>query len=77
MEENTQGIYFMTLKEYPDVMNVKQVGKLLGLSAQTVYNLISDGALPAFKVGRSLRISKLLLMKYMKIFGSTSATHHT
>ena len=33
-----------------------EVADALGLSKQTVYNLINDGRLPSFKVGRSRRI---------------------
>ena len=73
MEISTQDIYRIVFKEYPDVMDVKQVSELLGVSTKTVYKLIREGSLPALKVGREFRIPKVILMKHMKVFGSTAS----
>lgn len=69
MEVGTQEIYRLLFKEYPDVLDVKQVSKLLGISTKTVYKLINDGTLPCLKVGREFRILKVTVMKYLKAFG--------
>lgn len=68
MEVGTKEIYRLLFKEYPDVLDVKQVSKLLGISTKTVYKLINDGTLPCLKVGREFRILKATMMKYMKAF---------
>ena len=73
MGNNAQDIYYAIFKEYPDVMDVKQVSKLLGVSTKTVYGLIKKGSLLGVRVGREFRVPKLSLMKYMKIFGSSTA----
>ena len=67
MEINTKAIYRMMFKEYPDVLNVKQVSQLLGVSTKTVYKLIRDECLCHLKVGREFRIPKVVLMKYMRV----------
>jgi excisionase family DNA binding protein len=59
----------LVFKEYPDVLDVKQVSKLLGISTKTVYKLINNGTLPCLKVGREFRILKVTVMKYMRVFG--------
>jgi excisionase family DNA binding protein len=66
MELNSQEIYRVVFKEYPDVLDVKQVSTLLGVSTKTVYKLINGGSLPSLKIGREFRVPKVMLMRYMK-----------
>lgn len=68
MEVTTHEVYRLIFKEYPDVLDVKQVSKLLGISTKTVYKLINNGTLPSLKVGREFRILKVTVMKYMRVF---------
>ena len=70
MELSTQEIYRVVFKEYPDVMDVKQVSTLLGVSTKTVYRLLREGAFDSLKVGREFRVPKVNVMKYVKVFGS-------
>ena len=70
METNSQDIYRVVLKEYPDVLNVKQVSAILGVSTKVVYRLLGDGSLCSLKIGREFRIPKVNVMKFVKIFGS-------
>ena len=60
-------IYQSVFKEYPDIMDVKQVGSLLGVSTKTVYKLIRNGSLSSLKVGREFRIPKVHVMRYAKV----------
>jgi len=71
VEISTQEMYRIVFKEYPDVLDVKQVSQLLGISTKTVYKLIKDGSLPSMRVGREFRIPKVILMKYMKVLGQS------
>jgi len=71
MEMNTQEIYCIVLKDYPDILDVKQVSVILGVSTKTVYRLLRENAIKSLKVGREFRIPKVNVMKYVKIFGST------
>jgi len=70
MDISTQEIYKVVFKEYPDVMDVRQVSKLLGVSTKTVYRLLRVGALDSLKIGREFRVPKVNVMKYVKIFDS-------
>ena len=70
MELSTQEIYRVVFKEYPDVMDVKQVSVLLGVSTKTVYRLLREGSLASLKIGREFRVPKVNVMKYVKVFGS-------
>jgi excisionase family DNA binding protein len=71
MDINTNEIYRVVFKDHPDVMNVKQVSKLLGVSTKTVYRLLRDEIIPSLKIEREFRVPKVNVMKYVKIFGSS------
>jgi excisionase family DNA binding protein len=66
----TQDIYRSVFKEYPDVLDVKQVSDALGVSTKVVYRLLRSGSIVSLKVGREFRVPKVNVMKYVKIFGS-------
>ena len=70
MELCTQDIYKSVFKEYPDVLDVKQVSILLGVSTKVVYRLLRDGSIVSLKIGREFRVPKVNVMRYVKIFGS-------
>jgi excisionase family DNA binding protein len=70
VEVNTQEIYRVVFREYPDVLDVKQVSVILGVSTKVVYRLLREDTLASLKVGREFRIPKVSLMKYVKIFSS-------
>jgi excisionase family DNA binding protein len=44
--------------EYPPILTVAQAAKMTQLDQHTVYELIRQGKIPAFKAGRVLRISR-------------------
>jgi len=73
MDKNTNAseIYRMVFKDYPDVLDVKQVSKLLGVSTKTVYRLLRDGVLDSLKVGREFRIPKVNAMRYVRVFNTS------
>ena len=70
METTTQDIYNVVFKDYPDILDVKQVSELLNVSTKTVYRLLRENTIPSLKVGREFRIPKVNVMKYVKVFGS-------
>lgn len=70
MNISKSDMYNIIFKNYPDVMNVKQVSEILGVSTKTVYKQIKDGDLQCIKVGREFRIPKVVLLNYIKVFGN-------
>ncbi len=52
-------------QKYPDIMDVKQVMSALNISRHSVYNLIEQGDLPSFRVGKTHKIAKKALIKYI------------
>jgi len=67
MDVNAKEIYRVVFENYPDVLDVKQVGELLRVSSKTVYKLIHESALPCLKIGREFRILKIALIRYMEV----------
>ena len=67
----SQEIYRTVFKEYPDVLDVKQVSKLLGVSTKTVYGLLRAGTIDSLKIGREFRIPKVNVMRYVRVFNTS------
>lgn len=53
------------LREYPDVLDIKQLSMALNISKKTAYKLIQDGAIYNLKIGREYRIPKVSVIQYL------------
>ena len=49
-----------------DLMPISEVAITLGVSTQTVYNLIHGGKLPSLRVGNNFRVSRAALSAYIE-----------
>lgn len=49
-----------------EIMTIQQVADYLQLNYYTVYRLVSSGEIPASKIGRSWRIKKKDVLKYLE-----------
>jgi excisionase family DNA binding protein len=61
----------LMLKNYPDVLDVPQLSEFLGVSKKTVYSLLKDGEIASVKVGRSYRVPKVFILKYLKVIANS------
>jgi excisionase family DNA binding protein len=52
--------------ELREVMNVEQAARYLGVSPDTLYKYLSEGKLPAFKLGNRWRLKKSTLDRWME-----------
>ena len=77
MEISPQDVYRVVFRGYPDVLDVKQVSEMLGVCKKTVYKLAADGSLPMLKVGRQYRITKVNVLKYMKMLQQSAQNNST
>ena len=57
----------MIFKEYPDVVSVTQMSKMLGISEKSAYRLLKKNCI--FKVGRTYKIPKLHIFNYLHVIG--------
>lgn len=53
------------LEAYKDVLTVKEVSDILGVSKQMVRSLIADGKIKSIKIGREYRITKKNLILFI------------
>lgn len=50
----------------PEFLSYEQARQLTGLSRQTVWRAVKSGGVKAFKVGRSVKISRRSLEEYVR-----------
>ncbi len=54
----TESLSELNRIEKPDILNVEEVAEELRVSGQTIYNMIKNGRLKAFKAGREWRFNR-------------------
>lgn len=55
------------LEHYPDYLTPSEIKEILGVSSTTIYNLMKENIIPAFKLGKRMwRISKQCLINYLE-----------
>ena len=65
MEERSN-LYKTMFSDYPDVVTVKQMCKMIGgIGEKTAYRLIRSGAVKHIVIGHSIRIPKVFLIDYL------------
>ncbi len=58
-------LYQMMFPEYPDIVTVRQLREMLGISRQLAYDLINDGELQAIRIGNSFKIPKVSVINFV------------
>ena len=59
--------YRLRLKVYPEVMDIGEMCKVLGISKKTGYKLLKDRKIESLKIGRAYRIPKAHILGYLKV----------
>jgi excisionase family DNA binding protein len=66
--------YQNIFRDYPDVVNVKQLCKMLGsIGEKTGYRLLHSGKIRYFTIGRSYRIPKINVIDYLSVISNNPA----
>ncbi len=58
-------LYQMMFPNYPDIVTVKQLQVMLGVSRHLAYDLINGGEVRAVKIGNSFKIPKVSVINYV------------
>lgn len=53
------------LKDFPDVLTVKQVAEVLGICENSVYRLINSKVIGSKRVGRKILVPKVCLIDFL------------
>lgn len=65
-EKNTRTLYTKMLKEYPDVLDIKQMCEILGgISTKTGYKMLHDNVIESIRIGRQFRVAKITLIDFI------------
>ena len=66
-----------TKADSPEVMNIRQASKYLGVSPDTLYKYVNEQKIPAFKLGNRWRFKKSRLDQWMEEKSSEAETSNT
>ena len=58
-------MYPLIFSDYPDIVTVRDLQKMLGISRQAVYDLLAEGELGGIRLGNAYRIPKLNVVRYV------------
>lgn len=53
-------------ESYPDVVNIKQLCKMLDIGKNTAYELINTGKIKSLKIGKVHKIPKCYIIDFLK-----------
>ena len=66
MKQNDfQALYTLMFAEYPDIVTVKELQAMLGISRHLAYDLLAEGEIRGIKVGNAYRIPKVNVIRYV------------
>ena len=57
--------YEIMFTTYPDLVNIKQLTKMLGIGITLAYRLVKNNTIKAIKVGREYKIPKRNVISYL------------
>ena len=58
-------LYHMMFPDYPDIVTVAQLQKMLGISRHAAYDLLTDGSIRGLKLGNAYKIPKINVIRYV------------
>ena len=58
-------LYQMMFPEYPDIVTVAQLQKILGISRHVAYDLLTDREFCAIKIGGAYKIPRVSVINYV------------
>ncbi|MEG0751064.1 MAG: helix-turn-helix domain-containing protein [Oscillospiraceae bacterium] len=65
--------YKMMFIDFPDVVSVEQMCEMLNISPKMGYRLLKNNTIEHFKIGKTYKIAKLHILKYMKVINKSDA----
>jgi excisionase family DNA binding protein len=61
----TKELYAVMFAQYPDIVDVAQIQKMLGISRHLAYELIASGQMSGIKIGKAYKIPKVKVIDYV------------
>ena len=57
-------LYGVMFTEYPDIVDMNQLQKMLGIGRKLAYKIVDEGLIQAVKIGNAFRIAKISVIDY-------------
>ncbi len=57
------------LSDYPDVLNVLDLCRALRIGKNTCYELLNNGEIKSFRIGKKHKIPKIYVIQYLERAG--------
>ena len=58
-------LYQMMVPDYPDIVTVAQLQRMLGISRHLAYDLINESSISGLKIGNAFKIPKVSVINYV------------
>jgi excisionase family DNA binding protein len=62
---SSETAYNSLFRDYPDIVGVKEICKMLGLGSKKVYQLIQDEKIKKIPCGRNIKVAKVSVIDYV------------
>ena len=60
-----QTLYKLLFADYPDIVTVRQLQVMLGISRHTAYDLLGEGEISCIRLGNAYKIPKINVINYV------------
>ena len=67
--------YTLIFRDFPDILSVLQLSRMLNINEKAAYQLVRENRIDHFKIGRTFRIPKMAVIKYMNKAVSVADLH--
>lgn len=54
------------LKDYKDILTIKDIKQILGIGKNKAYELVNNGTIPSFRIGAKHKVTKVNLLNYLQ-----------
>ncbi|AOZ91580.1 helix-turn-helix domain-containing protein [Paenibacillus crassostreae] len=61
-----ENLEFISKDQYPSVLNAKHIQRILGIGERQTYELLNSGQFHTVKVGRMIKVSKDIFLKWLE-----------
>ncbi len=63
--EATSRAYKSLFREYPDVVTIKDICRMLNIETKKAYKLVNNGELPPIPCGKTIIVAKATVINYV------------
>ena len=60
-----QTLYKLLFTDYPDIVTVRQLQVMLGISRHAAYDLLGEGEISCIRLGNAYKIPKINVINYV------------